>query len=51
MSLTQEEIDRIKEALIMTTHYTGDNEYKRILEKIYEMEKEWKEEKKRRLKL
>lgn len=51
MSLTQEEIDRIKEALIMTAHYTGDSEYLRIKNKILEMEKEWKEEQKRRRKL
>lgn len=51
MALSQEEINRIKEALIMTAHYTGDTEYKRIFEKIKEMEKEWEEEKKRRRKL
>ena len=50
MSLNENDILRICEALILATQYTGDKQYTTIVEKIQIMEKEWKEERKRRLK-
>ena len=47
MTLTEEDILRIKEALVMTAHYTGDIKYNQVLNKILEMKKEWEENKKK----
>lgn len=50
MALNNEEILRIKEALIISKHYTGDTKYIEVLDHILAMEKEFEENKKRALK-
>lgn len=50
MALTNEDVLRIKEALIISKHYTGDNKYIEVLDHILAMEKEWEKNQKRQLK-
>lgn len=50
MVLSNEDVLRIKEALIISKHYTGDTKYVEVLDKMVQMEKEYEENKKRAMK-